>query len=115
VGDFVFTFVKRKQDITATPPAAQELGKLNQYVESLVNEEVSGGIAEPQVREKAYRALIPFLAKYATSDIEACRSAVGFFEGEMRRQDEHFKNVRIKITSERKQAFQSKRRKRSST
>ena len=115
VGDFVFTFVKKKQGITATPPADQELSKLNQYVESLINEEVSGEIAEPQVRQKAYRALIPFLTKYAISDIDACRSAVSFFEGEMRRQDQHFKNVRTKITSERKQAFQSKRRKRSST
>jgi len=112
VGDFVFTFVKIRQD-TPGVPAREELSGINQYVEGLVNEEVIGGIAEPQVREKAYRALIPFLAKYA-SDIDACKSAVDFFEGEMRRQDAHFKNVRIKITSERKRRFLSRKRKLSS-
>jgi SAM-dependent methyltransferase len=110
VGDFVFTFVKTKQETTGKP-ALEELSRINQYIKRLVNEEVNGGIAEPQVREKAYRALVPFLAKYATSDIDACRSAVSLFEGEMRRQDEHFKNVRTKITSDRKHAFQSKKRK----
>jgi SAM-dependent methyltransferase len=113
VGDFVFTFVKTKQETTGKP-AREELSRINEYVESLVNEEVNGGIAEPQVREKAYRTLIPFLAKYSTSDIDACRAAVGFFEGEMKRQDEHFKNVRTKITSERKKTFLSRKRKRSS-
>ena len=109
VGDFVFTFMKTKHDPIVVP-AREELTRLNQYVENLVNEEVIGGIAEPQVREKAYRALIPFLAKYAGSDLDSCRSAVEFFEGEMRRQDEHFKSVRAKITSERRRAFLSKKR-----
>jgi hypothetical protein len=113
VGDFVFTFVKTKQETTGKP-AREELTRISEYVKSLVNEEVNGGITEPQVREKAYRALIPFLAKYATSDIDACRSAVSYFEGEMRRQNEHFKSTRTRITSERKQAFQSRKRKRSS-
>jgi ribulose 1,5-bisphosphate carboxylase large subunit-like protein len=84
VGDFVFTFVKAKQEPPRIP-AREELNRINEYVESLVNKEVNGGITEPQVREKAYRVLIPFLAKYAASDIEACRSAVAFFEGEMRK------------------------------
>jgi hypothetical protein len=111
VGDFVFSFMKTKHEPIVVP-AREELTRINQYVENLVNEEVTGGIAEPQVREKAYRALIPFLAKYAGSDINACRSAVEFFEGEMRRQDEHFKSVRAKITSERRQAFLSRRHRR---
>jgi putative DNA methylase len=106
VGDFVFTFTKTKLEPTATP-ARDELNRINQYVATLVNEEVSGEIAEPQVREKAYGALIPFLAKYAASDIDACRSAVEFFETQMRRQDEHFRNVRTKITSERRRRFLS--------
>jgi putative DNA methylase len=110
VGDFVFTFTKTKQEPTAVP-ARDELSRINQYVGNLVNEEVSGEMVEPQVREKAYRALIPFLAKYAGSDIDACRSAVEFFEGEMRRQDEHFKEVRAKITSERRRTFSSRKRK----
>jgi putative DNA methylase len=110
VGDFVFTFTKTKQEPTVVP-ARDELGRINRYVGNLVNEEVSGEMVEPQVREKAYRALIPFLAKYASSDIDACRSAVEFFEGEMRRQDEHFKNVRTKITSERRRTFSSRKRK----
>ncbi|MGA2972468.1 MAG: DNA methyltransferase [Candidatus Bathyarchaeia archaeon] len=109
VGDFVFTFKKKKQETTMIP-AREELRRINQYVKNLVNEEVSGGIAEPQVREKAYRALIPFLAKYAGSDTDACRSAVEFFEGEIRRQDEYFKNVRARITSERRRAFLSRKR-----
>lgn len=112
VGDFVFTFVKVRQD-TQRVPAREELSRINKYVESLVNEEVGGGIAEPQVREKAYRAIIPFLARYA-SDMDACKSAVDFFEGEMRRQDDHFKSVRTKIASERKRRFLSRERKLSS-
>jgi uncharacterized protein YggU (UPF0235/DUF167 family) len=113
VGDFVFTFTKTKQEATVAL-AREELSRINQYVANLVNEEVTGGIAEPQVREKAYRALIPFLAKYAGSDIGACRSAVEFFEGEMRRQDKHFKSVRTRITSERRRTFLTRRRKRRS-
>jgi hypothetical protein len=111
VGDFVFTFVKAKQDIAATPAADQELGTLGQYIASLVDKDVRGETTEAQVREKAYRTLIPFLAKRATTDIAACRSAVALFESEMKRHDAHFKNVRTKITAERKQAFLSKRRK----
>ena len=113
VGDFVFTFVKAKEEPRITL-VSDELGRINHYVENLVNEEVGGGIAEPQVREKAYRVLIPFLAKYACSDIEACRSAVAFFEGQMKRQDEHFKRVRAKITSERRRSYLSRKPKRGS-
>lgn len=111
VGDFVFTFMKTKQEPIVIP-AREELTRINHYIENLVNEEVNGGITEPQVREKAYGALIPFLAKYAGSDVDACRSAVEFFEGEMRRQDEHFKTVRTKIASERRRAFLSRKHKR---
>jgi hypothetical protein len=110
VGDFVFTFMKSKQEPTVVP-AREELGRVNQYIADLVNKEVSGGIVEPEVREKAYRALIPFLARYAGSDIDACRSAVEFFEGEMSRQHEHFKTVRTKITAERRRTFLSRKRK----
>ena len=107
VGDFVFTFMKNGRE-TAVKPIREELAKVNEYVKNLVNEEVSGGIAEPKVREEAYGMLIPFLAKYASSDIEVCRSAVEYFESEMRRQDEHFKNVRVSMTSERRRAFLSR-------
>ena len=115
VGDFVFTFVKTKRVPTDMPSAQDELKRLNRYVESLVNEEVHGGIAEPQVREKAYKALIPFLTKYSAIDIDSCKAAVSLFEGEMRRQDDHFKTIRTKITSERKRAFLSRKRKHTST
>ena len=114
VGDFIFTFTKEKRAPPEIPPAQDELERLDRYVESLVNEEVQSEVAEPQVREKAYRALIPFLAKYSAVDIDACRAAVNFFEGQMRRQHDHFKTVRVKITSQRKQAFLSRRRKSSS-
>ena len=114
VGDFVFTFVKAKQEIE-TAPVSDDLRRINNYVEGLVSEEVDGGITEPQVREKAYRILIPFLAKYAGSDIGACKSAVAFFEAQMKRQDDHFKKVRAKITSERRRIYLSKKSKRRSS
>jgi putative DNA methylase len=111
VGDFVFTFLKANGEVSSVS-AREELSRINKYVANLVNEEVRGQKAEPEVREKAYNILIPFLAKYARSDIEACRAAVEFFEAEMRRQDEHFKDIRAKITSERRQAFLSRSSKR---
>ena len=110
VGDFIFTFMKTNHVSNGSPATREDLEQLNRYVERLVNEEVRGAIAEPQIREKAYGALIPFLAKYSAINIDTCRDAVNFFEGQMRRQDDHFKMVRTKMTSERRETFLKKRK-----
>ena len=75
----------------------------------LITETVRGGITEPQVRESAYRILIPFLAKFARADTSTCKEAVDFFEAKMSELDLHFRDLRKRVTERRKRVFGSRR------
>jgi 16S rRNA G966 N2-methylase RsmD len=109
VGDFIFTFVKEKVPQLTLAQADLELQDLKARLSGLIDESVKGGIIEPQLRERAYRVLIPFLARHAHFYSTATTEAVDFFEKKMNEQDLFFRNLRHKITKTRKQAFGEKR------
>jgi len=106
VGDFVFTFVKEK----APPPVrstASQLQELKDYVATLIDNSIKGDHSEVHIREQAYRALIPFLSAASVTDLDACREAVDFFENQMKKHDEHFSQLRKKVTENRIRTFKT--------
>jgi SAM-dependent methyltransferase len=110
VGDFIFTFVKERTPQHESIQAEDELLDLEGSLSDLIAETAKGGSTEPQLRERAYRILIPFLGKYARTSISTCREAVDFFEGKMRKHETYFRSTREKITTTRRQKFQRQQR-----
>jgi len=111
VGDFIFTFHKPLNPTANVTSASAELKDFKQYVDDLIKNHVSEKITEPELREKAYRALIPFLARHAQKNIHECREAVKYFEMQMRKLDPHFRELRKKIIEERRRIYSLKRNK----
>jgi DNA modification methylase len=109
VGDFMFAFKKETKTQPTTMDPAREFLKVRQKVSSLIREAPRSGMTEVGVREKAYRILIPFVAKYAHSDIPVCKETVDFFENKMMECERYFKELRRTITEERRRAFQNQR------
>ncbi len=110
VGDFIFTFVKENTPQFAPVRAMEEMTDLKEDLTSLLAEAVKGEVNEPQLRERAYRILIPFIARHAKLDMPLCREAVDFFEAEMSQREDYFKDLRRRMTEKRRRAFQSQRR-----
>jgi DNA modification methylase/DNA-directed RNA polymerase subunit RPC12/RpoP len=110
VGDFIFTFVKEKTPQQKSIQAVGKLRDLEGSLSDLIAETAKGGLTEPQLRERAYRILIPFLGKYARTDISTCREAVSFFEGKMREHETYFRSTRERITTTRRQRFRKQLR-----
>ena len=108
VGDFIFTFTKKTMPRSTSTKAEHELKDLKPRLTALICETVKGEITEPQLRERAYRSLIPFLARHAGKNDATCREAVDFFEKKMGEHDAFFKNLRLKITETRRRGFSKK-------
>ncbi len=105
VGDFIFTFVKEKTTRLQATKGKQSLSQLKAALaESIVNS-VNRGVTEPQLREQAYRLVIPFLAENASTDPLACSEARDFFEAKMAEHEQHFRQIRKKVTSKRRRRF----------
>jgi len=109
VGDFVFTFLKPGQPEPSNTNAEVDPKDLNSDLMALIDETIKGGISEPELREKAYRKLIPFLASNARENESACREAVGFFESEMRDHERYFATLRHNTTVARRRAYGKRR------
>jgi 16S rRNA G966 N2-methylase RsmD len=109
VGDFVFTFFKPKLSESSASRVKNAPSKLRSDLTDLIDETVKGGMTESELREKAYRKLIPFLATNARENTSACREAVDFFENEMRNQEQYFAQLRHKITNARRTAYGNQR------
>jgi SAM-dependent methyltransferase len=103
VGDFVFTFVKETN--RASTDLRGGLEKLKATLAASVEGAVAGEITEPQLREQAYRSLIPFLAYNARDDPEACTEAVDFLVAMMKEREQYFRQLRKKIVARRKRKF----------
>ena len=112
VGDFVFTFVKESVTPQMGSPARQQLQELKNYITNLIDDSVRGERSELQVRERAYKALIPFLSASCVTDLGSCREAVDFFENQMKKHDEHFSQLRKRVTEKRIKAFRTNERRR---
>ena len=104
VGDFIFTFTKDPKSLTPRT-AKGEAGKLERNLVGLIDRAEKKGITEPELRANAYGVLIPFLAKYARSDMSVCRQLVDFFETRMNEHELHFKELRRVITEQRRRIF----------
>jgi adenine-specific DNA methylase len=105
VGDYIFTFVKEQPPLTEATNAEPEFAKLQKELNTLIAKTERGSMTEPQLRERAYGILIPFLAKYARNQINACKVAADFFELKMGKLDSHFMNLRMRITEKRRRKF----------
>ncbi len=109
VGDFIFTFVKEPTKQPRAADAGQSLSELKEALTELIADSVSRAVIEPKLREDAYRLLIKFLAQNATTNLQACREAIDFFESEMREHEKHFQQIRRRVTSRRKRRFSRRR------
>ena len=103
VGDFIFTFVKEKTRHVAD--SGRSLVGLKETLAASVAGAVAGEITEPQLREQAYRSLIPFLAANACVDPVACKEAIDFFEAKMKEREQYFGQLRKRIAAKRKRKF----------
>jgi hypothetical protein len=112
VGDFVFTFFKPKLSESSASRVENAPSKLRSDLTDLIDETVKGGMTESELREKAYRKLIPFLASNARNNASACREAVDFFESEMRNNEKYFAALRHNTTDERRRAYSNRRNRR---
>ena len=110
-GDFVFTFYKPKTVPLDTYFVEIDLENFRRQIANLVKNHLNERVTEPEFREKAYKALIPFLAIHSRSNLKACREVVEYFEAEMRKLRPHFKKLREKIIKERRQMFLAKKNK----
>jgi DNA modification methylase/ribosomal protein S27AE len=109
IGDFVFTFYKPSNPATDMPLAETEISDFKEHIDGLIKNHIGERITEPELREKAYRSLIPFLALHARTNLSACREAVRFFEEQMKKLEPHFKELREEIIEERRKKYLSKR------
>ncbi len=103
VGDFVFAFQKSRMPEQATWKSEPEQ-KLRE-ISMLIEKATKNKMTEIQVRERAYRVLIPFVAKYARLGLPAYRGVVEFFETKMKERDLYFRSVRERITEVRRRTF----------
>jgi hypothetical protein len=110
VGDFIFTFVKEQIPPLGPIHAEPELINIRKELNTLIAETERGGMTEPQLRERAYRILVPFLARYARSDMTSCKDATDFFELKMDELDLYFRDLRTRITEKRRRTFRNQRR-----
>ena len=105
VGDFIFTFVKKTQPGVRTPNTTHTISDMKEFLTRSIADAIEGGLTEPQLMEKAYGLLIPFLAENARIDPSACEQAIDFFETKMRENEAHFNKQRKKITETRRRRF----------
>ena len=108
VGDFIFTFYKPSNPKTDTLLVEAELKDFKDHIDEFIKNHIGERITEPELREKAYRTLIPFLALHARTSLPACREAVNYFESRMKMLEPHFKKLRQKIIEKRRKIFFSK-------
>ncbi|HUK50749.1 MAG TPA: hypothetical protein VLV18_06915, partial [Terriglobales bacterium] len=108
VGDFIFTFQKNQHQPSQSDSVIR-LDDLKSLLTSLVSESVKGQLTEPQLREKSYGLLIPFLSTTARSDLQSCHEATEFFESEIREHELHFRQLRKRIVRNRKRTFRKRR------
>jgi len=110
VGDFIFTFIKKPTSKSTRTETESRLEKLKESLNAMTSKAVDRMNSEPELRREAYGLLIPFLARYAQSDIEDCQEAGEFFEFKMRELEPHFKKQRTTITAGRKREYEKTRR-----
>ena len=110
VGDFIFTFIKEKGPEIDASLAPEELARYKSYVNNLIEKSINHDMTEPELREKAYGALIPFISKYTNAAPSSCSEAVDFFEAQMSVHEGHFREMREQMITRRRAFYQDKNR-----
>jgi 16S rRNA G966 N2-methylase RsmD len=108
-GDFIFTFYKPSNPTENTTSVDQELENFKERIDGLVNKLMTDRTAEPELREKAYEILIPFLSSCARANLAESRKAVEYFESKMKSLEPQFRKLRRQIIEKRRKIFLSKR------
>jgi len=112
-GDFIFTFTKPNQpDPALTNVNWHGLPNFKESLSQLISVNLTTEVTEAQLRERAYKLMIPFIAGAGDSSPapETCREAADFFEEQIREHLSHFKNQRKMIIKSRKRNFRTTRR-----
>jgi 16S rRNA G966 N2-methylase RsmD len=109
VGDFIFAF-KKGGARSSLVFKESELRRIESDISQLVQENIQSNRPEPDLRERAYSLLIPFLANYAVTNPSECAYAAEFFERKIIENDGYFKGTREKLTDERRRTFGSRNR-----
>jgi len=104
-GDFIFTFNKTTQLTSDKFPVEIELRSFKEHIDDLIKNHASERLTEPELRERAYRILIPFLALHSRNNLAVCREAVSYFESQMKRLEPRFKKLRRQIIENRRKTF----------
>ena len=104
VGDFIFTFVKGDQP-TEQIHRQDQPRELRKQVPDLIVKGLRTKMTEVEIRRSAYSELIPFVARYARSDPQACRAIADSFESLMSESDDYFRKQRMKIVERRRNVF----------
>ena len=108
VGDFIFRFTKRvharRVNVHIGP---EDLSDFKNALGSLISGCVKNELTESQIRESAYKHLIPFIASHSSVP-SCCVQATEFFESKMRESSEHFRNRRKSIIEVRRRTFRKK-------
>ena len=105
VGDFIFTFTKPsgpQRDNISTDGFADFKHELSH----LISEGIRNKMTDSQIREIAYKHLIPYVATH-TSTPDNCQQATDFFELRMRECSMHFKSRRKSIIESRRRTFRT--------
>jgi 16S rRNA G966 N2-methylase RsmD len=109
VGDFIFTFIKDTEPQIEPIRGDHDLRDLKHSLEVLMSNATRNRTTETELREKAYRMLIPFISKHAGSNTQASREATDFLESRMREHDSYFRRLRVTITEGRRRKFSHKK------
>jgi 16S rRNA G966 N2-methylase RsmD len=108
IGDFIFTFCKPSSPTENITPTERELENFKEHIDSLINNYMTKRIIEPELREKAYKVLIPFLSSTARANLSESRKAVEYFESRMKSLEPHFRKLRKQIVEKRRKVFLSR-------
>jgi SAM-dependent methyltransferase len=108
-GDFIFTFTKPNQTAALTDMDWRGLPNFKKNLSQLISENLTTEVTEAQLREKAYKLMIPFIAGDSLTAPEICMEAADFFEEQIREHLSHFKNQRKLMIESRKKNFRATR------
>ena len=111
VGDFIFTFTKQNGPHRANAGTTNDTADLQKELDDVISEGISNRMTDSELREVAYKQLIPYVATN-TSTPDSCRQAVEFFESKMRESAAHFRSRRKSIIESRRRTFRTIRKRR---
>jgi len=107
VGDFIFTFKKHDHGVSTTTTSGN-ISDFKNKLQDIVSEGIKNELTDSQLREIAYKHLIPYVALH-TATPENCRQATEFFESKMSESSTHFKNQRKSIIEVRRRTYKKTR------